>query len=83
MDNQSPIRQGIQEAFGDMTEGLKTNALGTKAPCPRLFLYGKCRVAKCNVSHQFLRDPTREQAKKYTDWVISRCAAIKADPPKE
>ena len=75
--------KGIQEAFGDMTEGLKINALGTKAPCPRLFVYGTCKVAKCNASHQFLRDPTREQARKYTDWVISRCVAIKADPPKE
>ena len=68
---------GCTEAFGDMTQLLKPGPNGRQVPCPRLFTYGSCTVSNCNACHHLSRDPSHDQACKFTDWVKKRAASIK------
>ena len=67
-------------AFGNMMSVVRPSKSGEKDPCPRLFSCGKCRTKGCKCAHQFVKEPTAEQAKSFIDWVKARCAEIKANP---
>lgn len=73
---------GMEEAFGPMVNLLKPERGGRRSPCPRQFTYGECSVKRCNASHSFAREPSREQAKAFLDWVRARCSEIKENPGK-
>ena len=71
---------GLEPAFGAILETVKATPAGSRSPCPRIFLYGKCTVGNCKASHELSRMPTDAAIKHYTDWVTTKCAEIKANP---
>jgi hypothetical protein len=71
---------GLEPAFGAILDVVKATPAGSKSPCPRLFLYGRCTVGNCKASHELSRAPPDAAVKHYTDWVTAKCAQIKANP---
>ena len=72
--------QKLGENFG--AQILLPNKWGNKEPCPRLFTYGQCRNKRCAACHGMSREPSRDQSKRFVDWVEARCSELAANPSK-
>ena len=73
---------GVKEALGPLNEHIRATVAGKKDACPRIVTYGKCNMRSCKQGHSLEREPTRNQSRQFTDWVIRRCDTIVQDPSK-
>ena len=80
LNSRTMFPSGLDPAFGAILPLVKATEGGSRSPCPRVFLYGKCTVANCRASHELTRAPPDGAIKHYVDWVEAKCAEIKANP---
>ena len=71
---------GLAKHLGGLASTVKPTSAGKRQACPRLFVYGSCKLAKCRLSHGFTKEPNREQAKQFVESVEARCKEVKASP---